>query len=368
MKLLSTSGPSSQVHSTIPSFIYENYDRFVEFMETAAESEERLGFGQDILQNLLKYRDFDTYRNEIIQYNYLTNPYNESDESVEEEERVIATATDSAILGQTSADPNSTIFILAETENRILKLNDSYGFPDENGVLLIDDEIILYRKKVGNYFYDLKRGASGTYILPTFTRTGEYDTTEATKHLAGTKVYNISVLFLVSMLETIHDSFTPNISSSRVSNEVTRSVILSKIQDFYKAKGTKLGIKALFKMLFAQNDVEVTYPGDRMIVPSKSTWNESEILRVVPVPDTFCNPTDNNVNPGKLINSELTLRSYLDDKVYARMVCDYISSYPYEDEVQYEMFIQKDSIKGKVVANPNTVLTRDLNKSGSTLR
>ncbi len=46
--------PSSQVHSTVPRFIYENYDSFVEFMETAAESEERLGFGQDILQQLLK--------------------------------------------------------------------------------------------------------------------------------------------------------------------------------------------------------------------------------------------------------------------------------------------------------------------------
>jgi len=275
MKHSFTSTPSSQVHSTVPRFIYENYDRFIEFMETAAQSEERLGFGQDILQHLLKYRDFDTYRNEIVQFNYLANPYNEIDQSLEEEERVIATGADVAILGQASASYGDTLYILASTENRILKLNDTYGFPDENGVILIDDEIILYRKKVGNYFYDLKRGASGTYILPTFTRTGEYATTEATKHLAGAKVYNISVLFMVSMLETIHDSFTPNISSNRVSPEVTRSVILSKIQDFYKAKGTKLGIKALFKILFAQNDVEVTYPGDRMIVPSKSTWNES---------------------------------------------------------------------------------------------
>ncbi len=357
--------PSSQVHSTVPRFIYENYDRFVEFMETAAESEERLGFGQDILQQLLKYRDFDTYRNEIVQFNYLANPYNEIDESREDEERVIATSANVAILGQSSPNVNDTLYILAETESRILKLNNTYGFPDENGVILIDDEIILYRKKVGNYFYDLKRGASGTYILPTFTRTGEYTTTEATKHLAGAKVYNLSVLFMVSMLETIHDSFTPNIHSTRVSSEVTRSVILSKIQDFYKAKGTKLGIKALFKILFAQNDVEVTYPGDRMIVPSKSTWNESELLRVVPVPDTFCDLSQSNVNPGKLINSELLLKSYLDEKVYARMVCDYISSYPYEDEVQYEMFIQKDSIKGKVIANPNTVLTRNLNKDGT---
>ena len=113
MKHSFTATASSQVHSTVPRFIYENYDRFVEFMETAAQSEERLGFGQDILQHLLKYRDFDTYRNEIVQFNYLASPYNEIDQSLEEEERVIASAANVAILGQTSSNYNDTIYILA---------------------------------------------------------------------------------------------------------------------------------------------------------------------------------------------------------------------------------------------------------------
>ena len=51
--------PSSQVDSSLPHYIYENYSEFVNFMTKAAESEERLGFGQDILQNLQKYRNFD---------------------------------------------------------------------------------------------------------------------------------------------------------------------------------------------------------------------------------------------------------------------------------------------------------------------
>lgn len=363
MKQTSIVTPSSQVDSTLPIYIYENYERFVEFMQLSSESEERLGFGQDLLQHCLEYQDFDTYKNKVVQFNYLANPYDSDEESLPAEEAAIANSVGSALLAKTQDQFN--VYILAGIEDKFLKLNNTYGFPDENGVILIDNEIILYRKKVGNILYDLKRGASGTYILPTFTSEGEYATTEPANHLAGVKVYNLSVLFMVAMLENIHKTFTPDISSSRISDEVDRSIVLSKIKDFYRSKGSKLGIKALFKILFAENDVEVSYPGDRMIIPSKSTWNEGEILRVVPVNEVFCVPTENNETPGKLIDSELTLRSYLDDKVYARCICDYISSYPYEDEVQYEMFIQNDTIRGNIVANPNTVLTRDLNRLGT---
>ena len=75
------------------------------------------GFSQDLLQNLQKYRDFDTYRNNVVEYNFLASKI---------------TATDDT-----------------------LTLQDGYGFPDENGVLYIDDEIILYRTKTGNVFSGL---------------------------------------------------------------------------------------------------------------------------------------------------------------------------------------------------------------------
>ena len=136
--------PSSQVDSTLPHYIYENYSEFVEFMTAASESEERVGFGQDILQNLQKYRNFDTYKNEIVQFQVLS--------------------------GTISADASE------------LTLEDGYGFPENNGVLLIDDEIILYRTKEGNTFYELERGAPGTKVLPTFRSTGEYVETVAAIH------------------------------------------------------------------------------------------------------------------------------------------------------------------------------------------
>ena len=96
---------------------------------------------------------------------------------------------------------------------------DGYGFPEKNGVLLIDDEIILYRYKIGNRPYELER-CIGNDTSPTFTAPGEYLTTEPQEHLVGSKVYNLSALFIVAILESIHNTYTRNIDRKRVTDEV----------------------------------------------------------------------------------------------------------------------------------------------------
>ena len=128
----------------------------------------------------------------------------------------------------------------------------------KNGILLIDDEVILYRRKEGNRFYDLRRGSSAVSLLPTFRESGKYlSNTLPASHMHGSKVYNLSVLSLLSILESIHNTYSHNITRDRVVPEVNRSTILKNIKDFFRSKGTKLGIKSLFKILFAENDVDV---------------------------------------------------------------------------------------------------------------
>tara|TARA_R110002012_G_scaffold249570_2_gene427160 strand:+ start:151 stop:1305 length:1155 start_codon:yes stop_codon:yes gene_type:complete len=322
MKKSTIISPSNQVRSTLPEFISESYKEFVKFMTMADQSEERIGFSQDLLQNLQKYRDFDTYKKKIIEYGVLA------------------------------------VNITADSDE--LTLESGYGFPEENGILYINDEIILYREKAGNVFSGLQRGASGTVILPTFTQKGTYLTTKASGHSVGSSVQNLSVIFLVSFLETIYKSYAPDINSSRVNPKVDSMTFLENIRDFFQSKGSKLGIKALFKLLFAEDDVNVNYPGDRMIIPSKSTWSESLIMRTVPIPRNLVNQSANYVLPTKVLNSSVVLRSFNDTKILATSICEYVSSYPYEDNIQYEMYLNKDKNSGDFIANPVTELTRDV--------
>ena len=67
MTLRKIVNPSDQTQAFLPQFIGENYQTFVNFMAKAAEAQERQGFGQDLLQNLQRYRDFDTYSKGVVE-------------------------------------------------------------------------------------------------------------------------------------------------------------------------------------------------------------------------------------------------------------------------------------------------------------
>ena len=322
--------PSSQVDSTLPNYITDNFRKFVTFMERANESEERLGFGQNLLQNLQRYRDFDSYQDGVIEF------------------------------GELAAD-------LSKEETTELELKSTFGFPTLNGVILINDEVINYRSISGNKLIGLQRGCASTTVLPTFTNPGTYTDSVAAVHYKGAEVKNISVLFLIAMGQSISDSFSNNISFKRISSEVDKSILLENLKDFYQSKGSKLGIKALFKMFFAENDVDVTYPGDRMIKPSSSTYVERQVLRTIPVPDIFCRPFENNVTPEGIIGSELVLKSYLENDIeYAKTFVNYVATYPFESEVQYEIYVDDDFLTGDFISNPQSTLTRALNDLGTT--
>ena len=400
MKTVNKVTASSQVDATLPlwirspdvvfegnnpqSYSQETHRNFVSFMTTSGESQERIGFGQDLLQNLLKYSDFDFYKNPIISYGFLTVDGQTGYASTIDID--LLTGTENPLMsvqpvGQadeiraTGVEPKD-LLMLDSNEVDQLTLVDGYGFPDENGVLLIDDEVILYRRKVGNTFYELRRGSSAVTVLPTYRKEGKYlSKTEPASHYAGSVVYNLSVLSLMAILDSIHNTYSHNITRDRIVPEVNRSTILKHIKDFFRSKGSKLGIKALFKILFAENDVDVFYPGDRMITPSKSTWAEGLIVRTVPVPVTFCNPEEKYTTPDKTIGSSLTFKSYsatitneageqqtfMPDDEFARSYVDYAVSYQIGEETQYEMYVNEDSLQGKIITNPRTTLTRDLN-------
>jgi hypothetical protein len=326
----STLYPSSQVDSTLPNYITDNYRKFVTFMERANESDERLGFGQNLLQNLQKWRDFDTYQDGVVEDNVL------------------------------GAD-------VSITEVDEIQLESTYGFPTLNGVILINDEVINYREAKDNKLLGLERGCASTTVLPTFTTKGTYTDSVPAAHLKGTKVENISVLFLMAMGQTISDSFSNNISFRRITNLVDKSILLENLKDFYQSKGSKLGIKTLFKMFFAENDVDVSYPGDRMIKPSSSTYAERQVLRTIQIPQVFCDQFVENISPERILGSELVLKSYLTgDREYAKTFVNYIATYPYESETQYEIYVDDDFLSGDFISNPQSTLTRALNDLGTT--
>ena len=109
-----------------------------------------------------------------------------------------------------------------------------------------------------------------------------------------------------------------------------------------------------------------SYPGDRMITPSKSTWSEGMILRTIPVPFTFCNPEEKYTTPDKTLGSSIVFKSYsatitdeegeqqtlLPDDEFATTYVDYAVSYQNESDTQYELYLNEDYLQGNFISNP----------------
>lgn len=333
MTLQKIVNPSDQTQAFLPLFVGENYQAFVKFMAKSAESEERQGFGQDLLQNLTRYRDFDTFADGIV------------------ESGVLAVA-------------------LSEDEEEEIVLESGLGFPLTNGVVLIGDEVILYRRREGDKLVELQRAASATVVLPSVTSLGKWADGPAANYATGSTVENISSLFLAAMLSTIHESFTPNIYADRVSNEVDRSLLLQNIKDFYAAKGTKASIQALFKFIYGEADVDVLYPGDLMTRPSAGRWQQFLIGTATPFPVGLLGENGERYSNTAILGSKLEFKDYVEgDKVSGTAIVEFSNETVLPSGTSYTIYLDADSFEGEVdlkkAETPTTILKRNLLYYGS---
>ena len=319
--------PSSKVDSLLPNSIVDQYPRFLKFMESCKESDERFGFSQDILQNLISYKNLEIYSKGIVTTGFLKVDANVDDDYIE--------------------------------------LVDGSGFPEENGIVFVNDEVILYRNRIGNRLEELQRGSSATVELATLTKQSKYVTSTAKAHSSGYEVKNISALFFVGILRNIHNTYTDGFDVDRIFSEINKKTLVSNIKQFFRSKGTKLGIVSLFKILYGDLDVRVEYPGDQIMVASDSTWDENIICRTVPVPNVFYKSNELPVEPGVLLGANFEFRSYNDDIVRATGSIEYTAKYPLNDSTQYDLIINEDNFVGTIIANPTTTLTRELTIPGS---
>lgn len=350
MKTNSLVTASGLLESSLPTTVVENYSKFVEFMASAGQANERIGFGNYILQNLKKFYSYEIYREEIVESNFLKVGLSSTN-------GIVAPNIDPETEVE---DDDSDISLLEASDRGTIQLIDAFGFPDTNGIILIDDEVILYKRRVGNLLIDLKRGASATTVLSTLTTPGKFLDSVPAEHKVNSIVHNLSVLFVVAMLNNIHKSIIPNIESSRVFDGINHSLLLCNIKDFFQSKGTKLGIQSLFKILFGKNNVDVSYPGDQMIIPSESTWVQNRISRSIPVPLPFYKNSETWGDPSGLTGHMVELRSYNDDITYSQFYVELVNSYPFEDTILYDIIINEDGFSGNFMENPSTQLTRPL--------
>jgi hypothetical protein len=242
-----TNNLSTIIENQFPSYISESYPLFVKFLQKYYEQLENTGQPLNLINNITKYLDIDTYTNKILK--------------------------ESAVLVSITVSTASFYTI---------KVDDSSSFPSNNGVIQIDNEIIFYQSNANNTFSNCYRNISGTTKLGDLYNTSTYITVDynslgqpSITHSAGIKVYNLSNLFLYAFTRNFQNQYLSNFPEQSLKSSVDKSTLIKNIKSFYRAKGTEKSIQFLFNSIVSTetDDIpHVIYPKDYTLKSSGGNW------------------------------------------------------------------------------------------------
>ena len=169
--------------------------------------------------------------------------------------------------------------------DQTISVKDTTGFPDNYGLLKIDDEIITYTGLTTNSFTGCIRGFSGitSFSNPDEPEEFVFSTSKAATHAVGVGtsggvVENLSTLFLKEFLKKSKKQFLPGFQKD-LNPALNQPQFIRHSKDFYNSRGTDESFKLLFKSLYNE-DVDIVRPADYVIAPSDANYRKTRDIIV----------------------------------------------------------------------------------------
>jgi hypothetical protein len=228
---------SNVVRNQLPQYVQEEYPLISEFLSQYYISQEYQGSAADLIQNIEEYVKVDSFTDII--------------ESVTLKDSI--TFSDETITVDSSTGTN--------------------GFPSSYGLIQIDDEIITYTGITSTSFTGCIRGFCGVTSYEKQNSPDElvFQTSESTNHSSGSKIINLSSLFLKEFLKKSKYQLLPGFESREIYTPVKESTFIKQAKDFYSTKGTDRSFKILFGALYGES-VSVIKPKDYLLKPSDAQY------------------------------------------------------------------------------------------------
>ena len=209
-----TSNVSVLVENQFPDFVRENNETFLNFISSYYEHQENKYNSLDVASNLIDYYNIRSYnKDKLVKSTKLNQTTN-----------VSKTATE-------------------------LTVESTKGFPDINGYIKIDNEIIYYKSKTNTKFLDCTRGTSALMLERVPRSNVTLSNSTAAEHLKTAVVENIAYNFTSEFLSRIKSELAPLIPEV-LDESVSLASFIKNIKSFYSAKGSLNSHKILFKILF----------------------------------------------------------------------------------------------------------------------
>ena len=215
----STLNLSTLIENQFPSFVREGNSKFISFIKEYYSSQEQQYNSIDIADNLINYYNIGYYTpNKLVEKTELLDD-------------------------------------ISETSNTIT-VNSTYGFPEENGYILIDTEIIFYHTKTDTQFLNCVRGSSCLFLDNFALSNVYYRNSQVDFHERTTNVYNVAYNFAWEFFRRIKYEISPSIPEKLV-DTLNLTTLLKNIKSFYLSKGSENSHKFLFRILFNERRVKL---------------------------------------------------------------------------------------------------------------
>ena len=230
------------IENQLPNFILDESPNAVEFLKQYYISQEYQGGPIDIAENLDQYLKLDNLTSEVV--------------------------VDSSYI-------NSGI----SSTDTIVTVNSTKGFPQNYGLLKIDDEIITYTGLTTNTFTGCIRGFSGITSYHANLNQEELVFSESTAatHGLGSSVQNLSSLFLKEFYKKLKYTLTPGLEDFDFVSDLNVGNFIKEARSFYQAKGTDESFRILFNVLYGVTPRVVNLE-EFLIKPSSAEFIRREVI------------------------------------------------------------------------------------------
>ena len=321
MPAVKTKRISTLIESQLPEFITTEYELFSKFVQKYYEAQEVQGGTLDVINNIQKYADIDFYEKNLLKQN--------------------------DTLAASISDTDTTIV-----------LDDASSFPEKNGYVRIDDEIIFYETRTDTELQSCARGVSGNTTLGDLYDSSNFVSTNASSHVAGKVVHNISNLFLYAFVKNFENQYLGSFPEKYLKGEVDKRTLIKNIQKFYKSKGTSSSIKFIFNTIVAkdiENKPEVYNPREFTYKASNADWINVFALK--------CKVVSGNA---KDLIGKVIVQTPTDEYGYSSATVDNVyEAGKYDGESIWNIVLAPETVNGEFAVSTKTKLERTLPDSAS---
>ena len=314
------------VKNQLPSYVRDEFPLLGEFLSQYYLSQEFQGAPLDLLQNIDRY----------VKLNNNAN------------------VTKSVLLRN-----NITYY------DDIIYVSNTNGFPDEYGLIKIDDEIITYTGKNSFSFTGCIRGFQG-YSQNDVDESFTFSNTTSSSHDAEATVENLSVDFLSRFFKKVKHQFLPGLEDTTLSDKINKNLFVKQAKDFYTSKGTNQSFKILFKALYGE-EVNIIKPAENLLSPSQSLYKITKDMIVEPISGNVMDTRGYTLYQyayKDLINKSYAPITDVERVLVGGATTDY---YRISFDANYNRDLQFDGAEyGEFVAYPKTKLIGNYTSSSTT--